>query len=210
MGSIAITKIKRASDEAISIGVEISDGNNRQYQGFVMLDDYFSGLDLAIGEISRELMCDIEFWSGVTEAYFSACRSFAFAPCSLNALKRKLIVKGFDKGVAEQAIDRVKMIGFVDECDVARRRAEIFVGKLWGQTRILSKLREEGFGDEAADAVCDYLETVDMVELCTRLIEKRYGGVPEEREQRQRLSASLYRYGYSPSEIRRALSRLSE
>ena len=73
----------------------------------------------------------------------------------------------------------------------------------------MAKLREEGFGDDVSDFVCDYLESVDMVELCARLIDKKYGGVSGDRREREKLCSALYRYGYSPSEIRLAVARAS-
>ena len=151
-------------------------------------------------------MCDLEFWSRVTDAYYSALRSFAFTPSSDKALRAKLVNKGFERGVADQAIELVRDRGYVDERDIALRRAELMVGKLWGQTRILAKLREEGFGDDVAESVCDYLESVDMVELCARLIDKKYGGVPSDKAKRDKLCSALYRYGYSPSEIKLAVA----
>jgi len=143
----------------------------------------------------------------VTDAYASACRSFAFAPASFNMLKSKLIKKGFERNDADQAIEHPKSREYVDEEDIALRRAELFVGKLWGQTRIMAKLREEGFTDSVMDAVCDYLESVDMVELCSNLIDKKYGGVPCDKRERDKLCGTLYRYGYSPSEIKLAIAR---
>ena len=189
----------------VSVGLE--NGEERESYCFTMLSELFLNLELKVGAISRETLCDVEFWARVTDAYFSACRSFAFTPSSFNMLKTKLIQKGFERGVAEQAIELLRSKGYVDEQDIALRRAELMVGKLWGQTRILAKLREEGFGDDVADAVCDYLESIDMVELCARLIDKKYGGVPSEKPQRDKLCAALYRNGYSPSEIRLAVAR---
>ena len=74
----------------------------------------------------------------------------------------------------------------------------------------MAKLREEGFGDEVSESVCDYLESVDMVELCARLIDKKYGGVSNDRREREKLCSALYRYGYSPSEIKLAVARVAD
>ena len=207
MSAITVKDLKRSSSGGVEVRVCVRSGDNAEEHSFLLIDEFFARLDICVGAISRERLCDVEFWSRVTDAYFSACRSFAFAPSSLKMLRAKLIGKGFERDVADQAIEHLHSRGYVDEQDIALRRAEIFVGKLWGQTRILSKLSEEGFGDDAAEAVCDYLESIDMVELCSRLIDKKYGGVPEGRAERDKLCAALYRYGYSPSEIKLAISR---
>ena len=209
MGTIAITDIKKSGSECMTVLVTLEGGGESEVYRFTLLSELFLRLELSVGAISRDVLCDVEFWASVTEAYFSACRSFAFAPSSFNMLRTKLVKKGFERGVADQAIELVRAKGYVDERDIALRRAELMVGKLWGQTRILAKLREEGFGDDVSDFVCDYLESVDMVELCARLIDKKYGGVSGDRREREKLCSALYRYGYSPSEIRLAVARAS-
>ena len=210
MGTIAVTDIKKSGVECMSVSVRLESGGESETYCFTLLSELFLNLGLSVGAISRETLCDVEFWSKVTDAYFSACRSFAFAPSSFNMLRTKLIKKGFERGVAEQAIELMRSKGYVDERDIALRRAELMVGKLWGQTRILAKLREEGFGDEVSESVCDYLESVDMVELCARLIDKKYGGVSNDRREREKLCSALYRYGYSPSEIKLAVARVAD
>ena len=209
MNTIAVTDIKRSGAECVSVSVELQSGEQRERHCFVLFEELFARIEVHVGAISSDALRDIEFWSRVTDAYYSAMRSFAFTPSSFAALKVKLVGKGYERTVADQAIEILRERGIVDECDIALRRAEIMVGKLWGQTRILAKLREEGFGDNVTDSVCDYLEGVDMVSLCASLIDKKYGGVPSEKLQRDKLCAALYRHGYSPSEIRLAVARVS-
>lgn len=189
------------------MSVTLENGGEREVHSFTMLDQLFLKLELSVGAISNDTLCDIEFWSRVSDAYYSAMRSFAFTASSFRSLKVKLVNKGFDRNVAQQAIDILRDRGIVDEGEISLRRAELMVGKMWGQTRILSKLREEGFGDDVLEGVYDYLESVDMVQLCRRLIEKKYGGVPAERSKRDKLCTALYRYGYSPSEIKQAIGQ---
>ena len=210
MRSITVTSIRQPTPDAVSVGVEIISGENRRSESFLLLSEFFERLGIEVGELSGDGLCDVEFWSNVTEAYMSACRSFAFTPSSLSALRAKLISKGFERNVAGQAIEHLRSRGFVDEEEIALRRAEIFVSKLWGQTRIMAKLREEGFDDSVTDAVCNYLEDVDMVALCASLIEKKYGTVPSDRREREKMCGALYRYGYSPSEIKLAMLSISD
>ena len=207
MGNIAITDVKRSGDDCMAVSVTLQNGNEREKHTFLILSELFFALELSVGAISGDTLCDIEFWSRVTSAYYSAMRSLSFTSSSYKALGHKLVSKGFARNVADKAIELLRERGLINECEVALRRAEIMVGKLWGQTRILQKLREEGFGDGVTESVCDYLESVDMVNLCARLIEKKYGGVPEDKPKRDKLCAALYRYGYSPSEIKLAITR---
>ncbi len=209
MGSIQIKEIRHRSDATVVVDVTVCGEGQSERVTFAFLSELYDVSALRIGEIPSDVLCDLEFWANVTNAFNSACRSIAFSQGSYMALNTKLLAKGFSKNVCEQAIELVKRRGYVNESEIAQRRAEMLVEKLWGQTRIVNKLYEEGFRDEALEGVYLYLEGVDMVDRCVSLIEKRYGEVPKERSGRDKLSAALYRYGYSPSEIRLAFSRMS-
>lgn len=204
MGSIQITDMRRRSDATVVVDVTVCGGGQSEKLTFAFLSELYDAAELCPGEISADVLCDIEFWANVTDAFNSACRSIAFAPSSYRALSAKLLAKGFAKSIAEQAIELIKRRGYVKEGEIAQRRAEILLSKLWGQTRIINKLYEEGFRDDALEEVYLFLEGVDMAEQCAALIEKRYGDVPEDKSKRDKLAAALYRYGYSPSEIRTA------
>ena len=210
MGSIQIKDIRHRSDATVVIDVTVSGAGQSENLSFTILSELYDVSALRIGEIPSDVLCDLEFWANVTAAFNSACRSIAFSQSSYMALGTKLLAKGFAKNVCEQAIELVKRRGYVNESEIAQRRAEMLVDKLWGQTRIVNKLYEEGFRDETLEGVYLYLEGVDMVGMCVSLIEKRYGYVPQDRAGRDKLSAALYRYGYSPSEIRLAFSRLTD
>jgi SOS response regulatory protein OraA/RecX len=127
---------------------------------------------------------------------------------SLKALYRKLIVKGFSKEAGREAIEIVRLRGFVDEEDIALRRAELMVGKLWGRTRILKKLFEEGFPGKVIEHVSESLEDIDFAENCARAIEKKYSFIPKERQERDKMYAALIRLGYSSSDIKRAMANI--
>ena len=68
------------------------------------------------------------------------------------------------------------------------------------------KLREEGFEGDCVGRACAYLAEVDFIEICVELIEKKFGGVPEDRHEREKLCASLTRMGHSLADIRKAIS----
>ena len=156
------------------------------------------------------LMPEIEYCADVTKAYFSACSSFAFAPSSLRGLERKLIQKGFASDTAREAVGFISSRGVVDEAEVAIRRFELMIKKLWGRSRIISKLREEGFSSETVSSVDERFRDVDFAESCANLIKKKFGRVPKERQERDKMLASLTRYGYSATEIRKAISIIKD
>lgn len=205
---IRITAIVPHGDGCFEVRISVSDGENGEKYKYVLLGEIVERLELSIGSVDCELMPEIEYFSHVTRAYFSACSSFAFAPSSFRGLERKLVQKGFDADVARDAIGYIFSRGVVDEVEVAIRRLEIMLKKLWGMSRIMAKLREEGFSAESLASVDQYIANVDFSANCALLIEKKFGCLPSDRAERDKMLASLSRYGYSMSEIKKAISIL--
>ena len=195
--------------DSVRVSVTVANSSGSENVEFVVLAEAVGDLALSVGEIPIELLPEIEYQSEVARAYFSACSSFAFVPSSLRGLWKKLLQKGFEKDVCDLAIEAVKRRGFVDEGEIALRRAQIFIEKRWGRSRIFAKLREEGFSDSALDKVRDFLEDVDFPEICAELILRKFGGVPEDRHERELMIASLTRTGYSGAEIREAIKKIN-
>lgn len=207
---IEVRSITRTQDGRVSVGVCVENDFGRERCEFVLLDELFCELGIQKGEIDKALLCEMENFSQVTAAYCSACSSFAYSQSSLRALFRKILQKGFSREVCEAAIHIVRSRGFVDEEQIASRRAELMLDKLWGKSRIIMKLREEGFPDSAIKAAMDGVCEIDFAENCARLILKKYRGLPEERHQKQKMYVALARYGYSGSDIKEAVRVLSE
>lgn len=196
----------RRADTTVCVSVEVSNESGCECVEFVILDELLDDIGLQMGAIDEDALYELDRAADVTAAYMSACASFAYTQGSLKSLYRKLIQKGFSKESSSMAIDIVESRGFVDEDEIAARRAEIMLSKLWGRSRILKKLREEGFSDVVIRGAFESIENTDFAENCAKVIEKKYSQVPMERRERDKMYASLARMGYSSSEIKKALS----
>ena len=209
MDKSAIVKgISLRGDSTYLVSVEVSNGEESEIVEFVLLDELFEPLNIDVGDEIGNGLATLDHYSTVTAAYSSACLSFAYVQSSIKALYRKLIVKGFSKEASREAIDIVESRGFVDEENIAIRRAELMVEKLWGRSRILKKLYEEGFPASVIEGVAYELESVDFAENCRRVIEKKYHFIPDDRKERDKMYASLIRLGYSGADIRAAISKI--
>lgn len=172
---------------------------------FSLLCELARELELSIGDIDGDTASEIERCSEITRAYVSAYSSIAFADSSCRALEWKLVQKGFARDIAEDAVGIVLSRGLIDENNTVESRVRVFLRKKWGRMRIIAKLREEGFGDGALKHAVSVMQNVDFVELCAELIEKKYGEIPSDRRELEKIYAFLARYGYSSSEVRSAI-----
>ncbi len=209
-GSADIRSVIRRSDATVLLRVELSNGEDRETVEFVLLDELFLQLDIKEGITDSETLSLLDMYAQVTAAYMSACASFAYVPSSLRALYLKLVRKGFSKEPSAHAIEMIRSHGFVDEDRIAHRRAELMLKKYWGRSKILLKLREEGFPDSVISDVSDMLCEVDFAENCARVIEKKFFVIPEDRKEKDRMYSSLKRLGYSAADIKNALRMLSK
>ena len=208
---IEVRSISRSADGRVCVNVCIPSQNGSELAQFILLEEIFEDLDISKGEAPAELLGDLRFWSSVTAADISACASFADSQSSLRALWLKLVQKkGFDRDVATEAIEILRSRGYVNEGQIAMRRAELCLEKGWGRSRILMQLRSEGFPDFAIELARDFLDKDDHAQRCAALIKKKYGTLPEERPAREKIYASLARMGYSSSDIKAAIKLISE
>ena len=129
----------------------------------------------------------------------------AFGPNTGQTLIRKIMRHGFTRTESEEAANILLERGLIREDQDLRREVEKCLRKLWGRRRIRAHLYAKGFADEVLADLPELLGQVDFPEQCSLLIRKQYGEVPTDRAERDRMFASLSRYGYSLDEIRDAL-----
>ena len=205
---VRINSISPMGSEKVVVRVTVSNPSGREEAEFLILREHSESLELKIGDIEEELLPELEYFVEVARAYSSACSSFAYTCSSVSMLMKKLILKGFPRDVSADAIECVKARGFIDEKAIAVRRVQVLSEKHWGRSRILLKLREEGFGAEAMSAASEELDGIDFSDSCAELIRKRFGSIPEEKNELDKMYASLSRMGFSPSDIKAAMSLL--
>ena len=123
---------------------------------------------------------------------------------SAKELTRKLRDKGFDEETADYCTDWISARGFLDEERYAAAIVRHYAAKGYGEGRVRQELTRRGIPRELwEDALGQMPE--DSTKL-DRLIASRLKD-PDDRDEVRKLSASLFRRGYSAEEIRGALER---
>lgn len=121
-------------------------------------------------------------------------------------LLSKLMEKGFSREDAEEAVAFTVEKQYLSERRYYLRFAE-FCGKNkhFGRRRIIQEARRKGFSERTIAAYTDEaLQDVDFGESCYEaLCQFRH-------KDRQKLTASLLRRGFSTSDVRHALDRYTE
>ena len=123
---------------------------------------------------------------------------------SRKELIKKLRDKGFDEETAETCADWIAERGLIDEERYAAAIVRHYAAKGYGEGRIRQELLRRGLPRELWDGA---LETMpEGHDKLDRLIAAKLKD-PHDREAVRKLSAGLYRRGFSSEEIREALER---
>ena len=188
----------------VEITVETSEVYKMNTYRYTLSREAWERLALAEGEISREDMKALLYEEEKYRATKKAFDILAFGRNSARTLALKLRHRNFSPGVCDEVAALLKEKGYIREDEDVVREAEACVNKYWGMRRILMHLHQKGYDNDAIGVAKEYLAEVDFVELCADLIRKEFGTLPKEEAERNRVIASVVRYGYSMTEIKNA------
>ena len=119
-------------------------------------------------------------------------------------LNRKLRDKGADEETADYCVQWITERGLIDEERYAGAIVRHYASKGYGEGRVRQELMRRGVPRELwDDALGELPEDTSKLD---RLVASKLRD-PEDRDAVRKLSASLYRRGYSGEEIREALER---
>ncbi len=125
-------------------------------------------------------------------------------PYSRRELKDKLLRSGVDEQRAEECVAWIAERGFLDDGEYAGAVARHYAAKGYGAGRVKTELQRRGIERELADETL--AELPDNTEKLDAFIARRLSD-PTDRDSVRKVSAALFRRGYSWEEIRAALRR---
>ena len=125
-------------------------------------------------------------------------------PYSRRELKDKLLRSGVDEQRAEECVAWIAERGFLDDGEYAGAVARHYAAKGYGAGRVKPELQRRGIERELADETL--AELPDNTEKLDAFIARRLSD-PSDRDSVRKVSAALFRRGYSWEEIRAALRR---
>ena len=125
-------------------------------------------------------------------------------PYSRREIYDKLLRRGASEQSAEDCVEWLSEHGFLDDGEYAGAVARHYSAKGYGAGRIKSELRRRGVERELADETL--AELGENTEKLDAYIARRLTD-PNDRDSVRKISAALFRRGYSWEEIRAALRR---
>ena len=195
---MTVTAIRQDSPDRLRVVLE--DGEEiRSTLGVVTALRLYAGRELdaeGLEELRRE--------SGRALARERALTLVSQRQMSARELRDKLRQKGIEPETADWCVDWLTERGLLDEAAYAAAVVHHYAARGYGAGRVRAELSRRGLprelADEAMEAMSGGQEKLD------RLIAARLRD-PGDRDEVRKLSASLYRRGFSSEEIRSALRR---
>ena len=208
MEIVLISVAARHGGEEVALTFRLTDGVHTERQTLSVLLHQYAALGLQKGTVTRADFEAVLEAADLCRAIGTGAFLLGYGANSPKQLVYKLRHRGFSAEVAEKATAYLMDRGLIDrESDVLSRIAQ-GEAKLWGRSRIVSDLYHKGYDDDVMASAEERLNDIDFEENCARLIQKR-GGVPEDADERKRLTAFLVRYGYTLSQIKAAMRKLA-
>ena len=181
-----------------------------QRVSFRLLVEQYAELGVKAGEITPDFAEELLEAGRLCGAIRRGISMLGYGDQSARRLAYKLTAKGVDRDTAHQAVAYLTAKGYIHEDSTATLRAEQGLRKGWGERRIREDLCAHGFTREAVEEAMEALADVDWVGRCAAALRKRYGEIPAERGERQKLMAAMMRLGYEVEDIRAAMGGFAE
>ena len=157
-------------------------------------------------ELDGEELKELRAASASALARNQAMELLSRRPMSEKELIDKLIRKGEDEETAADCARWLRENGFLDDESYAAAVARHYAAKGYGPGRVRAELSRRGVDRQLWDGTIEAMP--ENSEKMDRFIAARLTD-PEDREQVRKVSAALYRRGYSWEEIRSALRRFN-
>lgn len=208
---IRIESTKRLSEWGdVSVTVKQGDGRSAEALVFVVSDRFFKENKIGTGAIDEETLEALATEAGVHAAFKRGINILRYTSLSKKALAQRLREKGIAASDASAAVERLEFYRYIQEKNNALRVAQLAEKRGWGAARILREVRAKGYDSTACSLVESCLKHVDFESHAAAVIERRFGGYPEDEKERQRAYRLLVSYGYTNSEIKRAFAALKD
>ncbi len=198
----------RNNGSQIAVSVSVESGERCENRCFLLTAGKYCQLNVKKGELTEEDFDRLESASRFCQAVSCGENLLSYGANSVHTLTQKIMRHGYTKEEASAAANHLESVGLIDEREDMLREVEKCLKKHWGAGRIRGHLWNRGFDKAVLEELPSVLGQVDFPDHCVRLIQKHYGGCPKDKDERNRMIASLYRYGYGLDQIKEALRRL--
>ncbi len=199
--SVEILKLLHSTKNPDRYTAELSDGDKLTVNVALVADySLYTGRVLDSGEYDA-----LKKDAGLNSAKSRALRILGKRSMSHREITDRLIQKGENEETANTVADWLIKIGAINDAEYAAMIVRHYASGGYGLMRIRDELYRHGIGRELWDEALS--ELPDMEEVALKALRSKLKGKQPDKAEMGRVTAGLYRRGFSWSEIKAATER---
>ena len=196
------------SPAGISVAIGIDTADKTESVEYLISREFWHWGRLKSGTVlSEEDFLGMERGAALSRAIARMKGILSYSGVSRRTLVQKLKGYDFSEEICECAADYAVEHGMVRENVQVEHAVETYLRrKYWGRRRIAAELSAKGYPREVIDEAIAAIPEEDFLHALRLIIEKKYGEVPSDPQEKQKMILSLLRLGYVGSEIKDAIA----
>ena len=196
------------SPAGISVAIGIDTADKTESVEYLISREFWHWGRLKSGTVlSEEDFLGMEQGASLSRAIARMKGILSYSGVSRRTLVQKLKGYDFPEEICECAADYAVEHGMVRDNVQVEHAVETYLRrKYWGRRRIAAELSAKGYPREVIDEAIAAIPEEDFLHALRLIIEKKYGEVPSDPQEKQKMILSLLRLGYVGSEIKDAIA----
>lgn len=202
--------IKSVSESPAGISVSIRIGTaeaNETVEYLISREFWHWGRLQSGGAITEEDYLRMERSAALSRAIARMKGILSYSGVSRRTLIHKLKGYDFSEEICEYAADYAVEHGMVKEDVQVEHAIDTYLRrKYWGRRRIVAELSAKGYPREVIENALAEIPEDEFMHALHVILVKKYGEIPADPQEKQKMILSLLRMGYSGNEIKDALA----
>lgn len=196
------------SPAGISVSILIGTADNYETTEYLISREFWQWGRLQNGsDITEEEFLGMDRSAALSRAIARMKGILSYSGVSRRMLIQKLKGYDFSEEICTTAADYAVEHGMVREDVQVEHAVDTYLRrKYWGRRRIAAELSAKGYPREVIESALADIPEEDFMHALHVILERKYGEIPADPQEKQKMILSLLRMGYSGNEIKDALA----
>ena len=200
------------SPAGISVSILIGTADNYETTEYLISREFWQWGRLQNGsDITEEEFLGMDRSAALSRAIARMKGILSYSGVSRRMLIQKLKGYDFSEEICTTAADYAVEHGMVQEDVQVEHAVDTYLRrKYWGRRRIAAELSAKGYPREVIESALADIPEEDFMHALHVILERKYGEIPADPQEKQKMILSLLRMGYSGNEIKDALASFTD
>ena len=196
------------SPAGISVSILIGTADNYETTEYLISREFWQWGRLQNGsDITEEEYLGMDRSAALSRAIARMKGILSYSGVSRRMLIQRLKGYDFSEEICATAADYAVEHGMVREDVQVEHAVDTYLRrKYWGRRRIAAELSAKGYPREVIESALADIPEEEFMHALHVILERKYGEIPADPQEKQKMILSLLRMGYSGNEIKDALA----